>query len=165
MPLKIDPFKFTESIPSGQIRNRVLDVILNLGIPFNRWLGLHIDQLTKDEVLVRLPSRVLSKNHLGSTHACALALLGEYPAGLLLARNFPFEEYRLIISELRVEYHKQGRGELYSTVRAPEKWPEFADGVCFVNLNAEVTDNSGEKIATVHTKFQLKKWDKVRKRH
>lgn len=158
----LDLTKYVDMIPVPQIKNKVMDVAVNLAIPFNRWLGMKIEVLYPDRVVVSSPPRTLRKNHVGGAHACALALLGEYPAGLMLSQSFTSDLYRMIISKLEVTYHKQGRGHLKGEVTAPKEWPEFESGVLFVDLKTEITNSKNESVATVLTRWQLKEWALVR---
>ena len=154
--------KYVDMIPLPQIKNRVMDLAILIAIPFNRWLGMKIETLYPDRVVVQSPPRRLRKNHVGGAHACALALLGEYPAGLMLSQTFTAEQYRIIITKLEVTYHQQGRGHLKGEVHAPIEWPALQDGVCLVDLKTEITNAKGESIATVLTKWQVKEWSRVR---
>jgi acyl-coenzyme A thioesterase PaaI-like protein len=61
------------------------------------------------------PSSGKNKNHLGGAHACAIATLGEFTAGLLLTRALGSSTYRIIMTDLYVDYLKQGRTHLYGT--------------------------------------------------
>jgi acyl-coenzyme A thioesterase PaaI-like protein len=164
---KIDFFKLISKIPNETIKHHVLDAALTLNIPFNRWLGFHISELTEKKVAVISPERVLRTNHVGGAHACALALLGEYPAGLVLAQAFTVDKYRIIISSLQVQYHKQGRGLLTGVCEAPEKWPDFlsdgsGDGTGRVPMLTKITNAKGELVAEARTEWQVKEWDRVK---
>lgn len=77
-----------------------LDKVLRLGIPFNAPHGFAIRNISPDEVKVSLPNRKLNHNHIGGIHACAMATVGEYCAGLSLLSRFGISKYRLIMSEL-----------------------------------------------------------------
>jgi acyl-coenzyme A thioesterase PaaI-like protein len=156
--------KYVDMIPVPQIKNKVMDIAINLAIPFNRWLGMKIEVLYADRVVVSSPPRTLRKNHVGGAHACALALLGEYPAGLMLSQTFTADQYRMIITKLDVTYHKQGRGHLKSEVLAPQAWPELEKGILIVDLKTEITNAKNESVATVLTTWQLKEWALVRER-
>ena len=150
-------------IPWSPARNRVLDMVLNIAIPFNRWLGMRVQKLSADEVNVTMPFRTLSKNHVGGVHACALALLGEYPAGLLITQNFSAQKYRLILKNLKADYLKQGRTKLTSKVMRPDHWPEEENGVMDIPMQTRIYNNKNEEIAVIETLWQLKRWDLVRK--
>jgi len=160
--MKLNPFELTQQIPFSGLRQRALDVIMNLAIPFNRWLGFRILEASSEKVVVMSPPTKLRENHVGGAHACALALMGEYAAGLCVAKHYGMTEYRLIIGQLSIDYHKQGRGRLWAEALAPETWPEVVEGEAWIEMTTQIQNQKGESIATCRTKWQLKKWDKVR---
>jgi acyl-coenzyme A thioesterase PaaI-like protein len=159
--MKMNPFKLTEKVTISKVRRRMLDVLLNIGIPFNRWLGMRLLQVSEESVVVASPDTVLRQNHVGGAHACALALIGEYAAGVLVAQHYSFDEYRIIIGSLDVQYHKQGRGPLVGTVSAPEIWPKLTQGEAWVEMKTEITNSKAEVVAVCTTKWQVKAWSKV----
>ncbi len=150
-----------DALPKDGIRRRALDVLLNVGIPFNRWLGLRIKEMTHEQVVIESPATVLRRNHVGTAHACAQALLGEYPAGLVVAQHFPMESYRFIISKLEVEYVKPGRGTLLGTAKAPATWPELENGEGWVDMQTSITNEAGEQVALCKTRWQVKSWERI----
>lgn len=156
--MKVDVFKWAEKIPSEYLRRRFLDNLFNLAIPFNLSLGLRLTHVSPDHVEVISKSGWKTRNHVGGAHACFLALVGEYPAGILLAKNFSPEDYRLIISELKVEYHKQARGPVKGVARRPDNLPSPGEDEIWIPMVTDIYDKNGQSLATVHTKWQLKKW-------
>lgn len=141
-----------------------MNTFLNFGIPFNAGLGLSIEELTPEHVRVKMPSRWKRKNHLGGAHACAIALLCEVPAGLLILQKYPSDKYRFILGGLTVNYHKQGRGPIFGDVAAPVEWPLIVDnGEIWVEFETKVTNAAGEAVADGKTKWQIKPWSSVRK--
>jgi acyl-coenzyme A thioesterase PaaI-like protein len=162
--MKLDPIQLSQKIPNAFFRKRVLDMLLNIGIPFNRWLRMRIDRIDTDCVTIISPNTVLRRNHVGGAHACALALLGEYAAGLLVAQNFSIDQHRMIIGSLSIEYHKQGRGVLKGEALAPDSWPELVDGEAWVEMTTEITNAKAESVATCKTRWQVKEWTQVGKK-
>jgi acyl-coenzyme A thioesterase PaaI-like protein len=59
-----------------------LNKVLTIGIPFNAPHGFKIKEISNDQVLIHLPNRKLNHNHLSGIHACAMATVGEYCAGM-----------------------------------------------------------------------------------
>ncbi len=157
--------KVAEKIPAGlrpdSVRRRMLDVLLNVGIPFNRWLGLRIKEFGSSRVTIESPPSVLRRNHVGTAHACAQALIGEYAAGLIVAQRFPLETYRMIIGKLEIEYRKAGRGTLFGTARAPAEWPTLTDEEGWVPMETEIIDEAGQTVAICKTNWQVKSWKKI----
>lgn len=160
---KIDLIKLSKKLPAP-LRLKALTKILDITVPFNFGLGFEIEKLTPEAVVLRAPDRRKRRNHVGSAHACFLALLSEYPAGLLIAQHYSFKEYRIIISKLEIEYFKQGRGVLRGLAHKPEILPQFIDGEAFLDMETEVVNSKKERISVCKTRWQIKKWEKVRKK-
>lgn len=145
-----------------------LDKVLRIGIPFNAPHGFAIKRLNADEVIISLPNRKLNHNHIGGVHACAMATVGEYCAGMSLLSSFGISKYRLILSELSVKYTYQGRVDLEGIcsprqidVEAVRKGLE-AEGKYLQKLVTVIRDLNGKEVAEVTTVWQLKNWEQVR---
>lgn len=161
---RVDPIKLTDKIPYPEVRKRVLDVVMSIGIPFNRWLGLRITEISDTRAIVVSPPTRLRQNHVGATHACCLALIGEYAAGMCIANHYGVEHHRLIIGHLSIDYHKQGRGTLTGVSPAPAHWPKLVDGEAWIEMVTEISNEKSEPVATCRTKWQLKDWTEVGKK-
>lgn len=160
-PIKVDPIELSKKLPKP-LQLKALTKALDVFVPFNFGLGIDIIKLTSEEVVLRAPDKRKRRNHVGSANAAFLALLSEYPAGLMVAQHYPFDQYRVIISELKVQYFKQGRGVLTSTAKAPVQWPEIHDGEAFLDMQTIITNDKNEQISICHTRWQIKEWNKVR---
>ncbi len=160
---KMDPIKLTARIPNESLRKRALDLVMTVSIPFNRWLGFRFERIDADQVVVLSPPRKLRENHVGGAHACSLALMGEYAAGMCVAARYGIEDFRLIIGRLEIDYHKQGRGWLRAEALAPAEWPELVDGEAWIEMTTTITDSRAQPVATCKTKWQLKEWSRVRR--
>ena len=148
-------------LPKDGIRRRALDVLLNVGIPFNRWLGLKVKEISRDCVVIESPPSVLRRNHVGTAHACAQALIGEYAAGLVVAQHYPLETYRMIIGKLEIEYSKAGRGTLYGRAEAPVPFPELDNEEGWVPMKTVISNEKGDEIAVCQTRWQVKSWARI----
>lgn len=146
-----------------------LDKVLRLGIPFNAPHGFTIRSISADQVKVSLPNRKLNHNHIGGVHACAMATVGEYCAGLSLLSSFGISKYRLIMSELSVVYTWQGRTDLEG-VCSPRQIDADAvrttleeGGTYSQTLETIIQEvKSGKEVARVKTTWQLKPWNQVK---
>jgi acyl-coenzyme A thioesterase PaaI-like protein len=145
-----------------------IDKVLRLGIPFNAPHGFKLKTLNQDAVIISLPNRKLNHNHIGGIHACAMATVGEYCAGMSLLSLFGISKYRLILSELNVKYTYQGRVDLEG-ICSPnqidaEKVREGleADGKYLQELTTVIRDLNGKEVAIVTTVWQLKNWEQVK---
>ncbi len=155
---------------SDKLSLLTLNQILKFAIPFNAPHGFNITEINADEVRIKVPHRKLNHNHLGTIHACAIATVGEFCAGMTLVKKFGMSKYRLILKELHVEYLLQARTDLsgVSTFTDQEcskvKAELAAEGKVFSEHKTHVFNNKQEKVAIVTTKWQLKAWDKVQLR-
>jgi acyl-coenzyme A thioesterase PaaI-like protein len=145
----------------------VLDKIMRVGIPFNAPHGFKILELSQDSVVIKAPNYKLNHNHLGGIHACAMATIGEYAAGMSLLTMFGISKYRLILSELNVKYLYQGRTDLEGTCSPHQINKEAvesglaAEGKFLQPLETIIRDSNGKEVAIVKTTWQLKPWENV----
>jgi acyl-coenzyme A thioesterase PaaI-like protein len=146
----------------------LLNNILKFGIPFNAPHGFKIKKLSDEEVIISLPNKKLNHNHLGGVHACAMATVGEYCAGMSLLRNFGISRYRLILSELNVKYTYQGRVELEGICHPTQINQDTVqqglemEGKYFQELKTVIREVNGQEVAVVTTLWQLKPWEQVK---
>lgn len=144
-----------------------LNNVLRIAIPFNAPHGFSFKKISDYEVQISLPNFKLNHNHLGGMHACAIATLGEFCAGMTLAKHLGFKQYRFILSEISVKYHLQGRTGLTGIAQiTPERVAEIKQDLTskdkiLVDHNTEIMNKHGEKVADVKTTWQIKDWTKV----
>jgi acyl-coenzyme A thioesterase PaaI-like protein len=150
-----------QNFPREGIRRRMLDVVFNVGIPFNRWLGLKIKEFGPEKVVIESPATPLRRNHVGTAHACAQALIGEYASGLVVTQRFPMETYRIIIGKLEIEYERPGRDTLYATAEAPAEWTELKDEEGWVDMVTKITNEANESVSVCRTRWQVKSWRRI----
>lgn len=152
-----------------RINLMALNKVMTLGIPFNAPHGFRIRKLDQEAVVIGLPDKKLNHNHLGGIHACAIATVGEYCAGMSILSSFGISKYRLILAELNVKYTYQGRTDLEGTClpeqidrNAIEKGLE-SEGKFLQTLTTVVREKkTGKEVAVVTTTWQLKPWNLVK---
>lgn len=139
-----------------------------MGIPFNKPHGLKFLKIHRNESLFRLANKRLNHNHLGGIHAIAQCLIGEFSAGILLSKNFSNLKYRLIMKDIKAEYFKQARSEVYgSSTLSDEQIQALIETIekedkADIKLKTIVTNSDGEKVSEVTTTWQLKDWNKAK---
>ncbi|MBD66150.1 MAG: hypothetical protein CME62_13140 [Halobacteriovoraceae bacterium] len=146
---------------------RALEQVLNFGIPFNTPHKFKFNEMSEQKTRLELPFIRKNKNHLGGIHACAIATLGEYTAGLSLIKFMGISRYRLIMSHLEVDYYKQARGKVWGEIQIESSL--FQNSHAELNekdrveieLATHILNEENEIIALVKTKWQLKNWQKV----
>lgn len=136
-------------------------------IPFNRPHRFRIKKLEKGAAVVFSPNRSANRNHLGTQHACALATVGEFAAGLALLGAFRPTEYRLIMSRMEVEYSRRAVGGIQATARlnaaelASIESALRSEGRTEYLVETDLVDDQGEGVACVRTRWQIKSWGQI----
>jgi acyl-coenzyme A thioesterase PaaI-like protein len=163
--------KMLETARKSRLRLFLLNLALQHKIPFNKPHGLKIAEITPDGFTLVYPYKRKNLNHLKGLHACGLATLCEYAAGLTMMRKVGIENYRLILESIHVKYSYQGKSDGICTFELKDEFirehvvsPLQSTDMVFVELNTEVSDIAGNIICSGTTRWQIKKWDKVRTR-
>jgi acyl-coenzyme A thioesterase PaaI-like protein len=147
---------------------KLLNVILALKIPFNARHGFKVLALGKDSVTTGAKYLRRNMNHIKGIHACAIATIAEFSAGLVLMRAFDFKKYRLIMSHLEATYHYQAKQSLRAVAQlTDEKCQKIIHSLSTqdsltTKIISEIYDAGDHHVATVQTTWQLKSWAKVR---
>lgn len=149
---------------------KLIEKLFITGIPFNKPHGFKFNHIRNDEVEVFLPFKRLNKNHIGTMHACAIATLGEFPAGLVLTKNLGSSKYRFVMTELKATYNKHSNTNLRGVAKLPQKKLNTlmneleAKGVGKVILTTDIINTKDEKVAVIQTEWQVKDWSQVKKK-
>jgi len=147
----------------------VLNRMMRLLIPFNGPHGVKILKIGNNIVRTSAPYQRKNFNHIRGVHACAIATIGEFSAGLTLLSRLDPSRYRLIMSHLEVEYLYQAKKDIVAETHLEED--ELHDDILtplqektsiYKTMDTLVTDIDGRKIARVRTKWQVKSWDRVK---
>jgi Domain of unknown function (DUF4442) len=149
----------------------LLNKSLRFLIPFNKPHGLQIVKTYDTGIEVKLPYKSSNLNHLKSIHACALAVLSEYSCGLVLAVALPEDKFRLIIKELKMEYHYQAKTDVFVSFHLDKDFIQKkiiehlkSDEKILVDLKVEVFDLDRNNISTAYVQWQIKNWESVKEK-
>lgn len=170
--MPFDPFKSIARLEakSPHFARFVAIHFLNWLSPFNGHLGSRLDQWTDERCVIYLKRHRGICNHVKSIHAGALFTLGETCAGLVVIRNFPFARYRPLMSDVKVNYAKQARGDVTGDCVIPAEaiarmHEELRNEIVpFIDAVTTIRNSENEVVATVTTTWQVKRWDLVRKK-
>lgn len=136
--------------------------------PFNAHLGSRLVEWTDEKCVIAIKRHRGVRNHVKSIHAGALFTLGETCAGLVIIRNFPFAKYRPLMSDVKVNYSKQARGDVTGECVIPKETVArmlreiVAEQIPFVEVVTNIMNDQKEIIAVVTTTWQVKQWGLVR---
>lgn len=147
--------------------------LLNAGlarmIPFNKPHGFRILEIGDYHIRLLLPYKRKNLNHIRGLHACALATISEYATGLLLISKLGFDNYRIIMQRLEMDYHYQGKMSattefsisdqwLQQNIHEPLKSADSATVVCEV----KIFDTQKNHLTTGKVHWQIKEWKRVK---
>ena len=144
-----------------------LQGLFNNSIPFNKPHKFKFIEISDLKTQLKLPFIRLNKNHLGGMHACAIATLGEYPAGLTLIKYFGSTKYRIVMAKIEVNYLKQGRSDLIGNAEISSEEIQrieselASDKKSNIIITTNILNKKNELVAEVFTTWQLKDWDAV----
>ncbi len=148
---------------------RVLNFMMGRIIPFNRPHGFRIATLSEERVLTSASYKRVNHNHIRGIHACAIATVAEFSAGLMLLSRLDPAGYRLIMSKLDVDYVYQAKMAITAETRLSHAdlqelvlGPLTTKESCSIVMETRISDVAGNAIARAHTTWQIKRWDKVR---
>lgn len=141
---------------------------VNRMVPFNRPHHFQVTRVTEDSLHINVPYRAFNFNHIKGIHACALATVGELAAGMMLMREFDFSEYRLIMSQLSVDYFYQAKQAVTAVASLTDTDKQEAlgeiatEGKAMIKMAAQLHDQDNNAICTVTTTWQIKPWSAVK---
>lgn len=121
-------------------------------VPYSGALGARIVLLAPGACEAVLTERRAVRNHLRSVHAIALANLAELASGLAML-TATGDEVRGIVTALRIEFLKKGRGTLRATCRATP--PAAVAAPVDLDVVATITDGGGEVVAVTTVTWRL----------
>lgn len=146
----------------------LLNRVMNHAVPFNKPHGFQILRITDDQVETSASYQKKNFNHVKGIHACSIATVGELAAGLVIMSNFSPLEYRVIMSNINIDYHYQAKKNIVATamIAQPEKEAILKalsqDGKTLQTITTDIRDEDQKQVATVKSTWQIKPWKDVR---
>jgi acyl-coenzyme A thioesterase PaaI-like protein len=120
-------------------------------VPYTGTIGAQVQILQPGYAQILMKSRHRVRNHLHSTHAIALANLGEMASGLALLIGLP-DGVRGIVTSLHIEYYKKARGDLIAQSHC-EIPPVL--GETDYRVYADIRDMQGDTVARTTVCWRL----------
>ncbi|GGY52175.1 YiiD C-terminal domain-containing protein [Parvularcula lutaonensis] len=145
--------------PYDQIREQ-----LSKMVPFARYTGVVIDEITAEKATCHLDQRPEVENHIQSMHAGALFVLGEQASGAAFAGAFleRMMTVRPVAAKADIQYLKIAKGTITATARIRENASGLIgqlDEVGKVQFAVDVSlsDAEGTEVATMTVDWHVKK--------
>lgn len=128
-----------------RVQPALLSLLFASQVRFAGTARVRINSLTQQQAYLTLRDRNRVRNHVGSIHAAAMALLAESATGFLVGMNVP-DTHLLLIKTLRVDYNKRAIGSLraVATLTTEQLSAVATQPRGEVTVQVEVTDESGQ---------------------
>ena len=96
---------------AGPFRSAAITLALSRVVKFVGTAGLQVEELTPERAVVSVKNRKKVQNHIGSIHACAMALLAETATGFVVGMNLP-DAAVPVIKTIKIDYVKRATGAM-----------------------------------------------------
>lgn len=128
-----------------RVQPALLSLLFASQVRFAGTARVRINSLTQQQACLTLRDRNRVRNHVGSIHAAAMALLAESATGFLVGMSVP-DTHLLLIKTLRVDYKKRAIGSLraVATLTTEQLSAVATQSRGEVTVQVEVTDESGQ---------------------
>jgi acyl-coenzyme A thioesterase PaaI-like protein len=133
-------------------------------IPFNRYLGLVVEEVGPGHGVVTLPEREELHNHVGSQHAGALFTAGEAASGGAFLGTFAEHLGTLtpLAKSASIDYRKIARGPIKAVGTLDADVAALmasieADGRVEFPIGVEMTDGDGNVVATMTVHWHVRR--------
>ncbi|MGB5811610.1 MAG: DUF4442 domain-containing protein [Polyangiales bacterium] len=129
---------------AGPLETRALSFALGQTVKFVGTAGLSVDELTAERAIVSVKNRRKVQNHIGSVHACAMALIAETATGFVVGMNLP-DTAVPVIKSLKIDYVKRATGAMRAeaTLTEEQRRRIMTDPKGDVLVHCRVTDETG----------------------
>jgi acyl-coenzyme A thioesterase PaaI-like protein len=136
---------------------------LNQAIPFNRHLGLVVEEVAPGRGVVTLPDGEHLHNHVGSQHAGGLFSAGEAASGGAFLGSFAEHLGNLtpLAKSASIDYRKIARGPVTATGTLAADVDALlasieSDGRVEFPIEVEMTDGEGNVVATMTVHWHVR---------
>jgi acyl-coenzyme A thioesterase PaaI-like protein len=137
---------------------------LNSAIPFNRHVGLVVEEVAPGRGVVTLPDDEQLHNHVGSQHAGALFSAGEAASGGAFLGAFAEHLGSLtpLAKSASIDYRKIARGPITAVGSLSGNVDELmgkieADGRVEFPIEVEMSDAEGNVVATMTVRWHVRR--------
>ncbi|MEM9838089.1 MAG: DUF4442 domain-containing protein [Pseudomonadota bacterium] len=144
--------------PYEMVRNQLAEMV-----PFAKYTGVVINELSGDSATCTLEQRGEVENHIQSMHAGAMFVLGEQASGAAYAGAFidRMMSVRPVAAEASIKYVKIAKGTLTATGKVRDdvtalKAALDKDGKVKFPVDVIIADSDGDTVATMVVDWHLK---------
>jgi acyl-coenzyme A thioesterase PaaI-like protein len=126
------------------LRKRALTYVLGSTIKFVGTAGIKCIELSGERAVFRLANRKKVRNHIGTVHAAASALVAETASGIALGMHLPDDKLPLLKS-MQVDYTKRSTGALTASASLTQEQIEllYSQDKGTIVVDCKVVDDAG----------------------
>ena len=134
-----------DKFPSS-IKNAAKTFAIGRAVPFVNTAGIRLEKTSDTEWIANIKNRRSVRNHLAQLHACAMVLLAETIAILIVAKSLPADKLPLV-KNINADFVKRSEGDLRGKVQLTNKQIEYIKSAekGELPLDVEITDSSGNQ--------------------
>ncbi|CCI45730.1 unnamed protein product [Albugo candida] len=103
---KINGFGVPDSLKS-----RAFSLLFNTQVKMAWLCGIKVETWNQTRATASLKNRLRVQNHIGSIHACGMALLAESTTGMVFGINVP-ETCVPLLKSMKIDYNRRATGDL-----------------------------------------------------
>jgi len=136
---------------------------MNEAVPFVKYLGLEVLEISAGEATVRLPERTELTNHVGSQHAGALFTLAETASGAAFVGAFAerLGDVTPLARAAEISYERIARGPIDASAKLGVPAAEAlatldAEGKVVFPCEIDLVDAAGERVATAIVQWHVR---------
>ena len=126
------------------LRNTAKNFIIGRAVPFVNTAGLKFEKTDDNEWIASIANRPSVRNHLRQLHACAMVLLAESIAILIVAKSLPADKLPLV-KNINADFVKRSTGAHRGRVTLTEKQIDYIQNSDKgeIPLEVEIIDEAG----------------------
>lgn len=109
----------TKKLPTG-LQTWALSKAIGSQVKLAGTAGCRIETLTHNHSIVSLKNRKKVQNHIGTIHACAMALIAESATGFVCGMNCPDDKV-LVIKTMKIDFVKRATGNMKAEAHLTEE--------------------------------------------
>ncbi len=140
----------------------LVNASIEKAIPAAHRMGVRIVAVRPGQAVGEVPLEG-NTNHVGTMYAGVLFTVAEILGGAISVATFDSSAFYPVVLDVRITFHRpatsavRATASLASEVIADVTSEAEANGKAKFELEAELTDSSGETVATTHGLYQLRK--------
>jgi acyl-coenzyme A thioesterase PaaI-like protein len=137
---------------------------IDRAVPFNRYVGVELIEVANGWATARLGHADELNNHVGTMHAAALFLVGEFAAAIAFVGAFAphMGGIRFVARHVEIDYVDVAMGSVIATGRLTVPVQKIlraidADGRTRTRAETEIRDDAGTLVATLDVTFDVRR--------